>query len=472
MKTVTRSHTPRRVRTFGLRTRILSTFGLGSLALSTFLALSTYNFTRSNLVEERESSAIVKAQQDADRLRNDLESNPTSVQSAIERLGAERPLVYFRGTWTGDDARFSSTAIPTSMLDAVLDRREPSVMRTEVDGELVVLIGIPLTSVDGAYFEFPTIDDVRSTLNSVGLALIFAAGITTLIGIVLGAIAASRAVRPLVAASQAAQAIAGGRLDTRLEESNDPDLSALTASFNEMAAALESRVERDTRFTSDVSHELRSPLQTLKASVEVMQARRDEMPERAQAALDLLVADVARFQGLVEDLLEISRFDAGAIKLVIEELLVGEFVRQAVSISSAAETPVRIAENAHDLVIKGDRRLLARVIANLIDNGRSYGGGDMIVSVFAPDDEEPPTQVWITVDDHGPGVAPSERELIFERFARGGVAGRRSGSEGAGLGLALVSEHVRLHRGRVWVDDRPDGLEGARFVIELPAERA
>ncbi|MEY2641430.1 MAG: hypothetical protein RLZZ368_77 [Actinomycetota bacterium] len=313
---------------------------------------------------------------------------------------------------------------------------------------------------------------MRSTLNSVGLALIFAAGITTLIGIVLGAIAASRAVRPLVAASQAAQAIAGGRLDTRLEESNDPDLSALTASFNEMAAALESRVERDTRFTSDVSHELRSPLQTLKASVEVMQARRDEMPERAQAALDLLVADVARFQGLVEDLLEISRFDAGAIKLVIEELLVGEFVRQAVSISSAAETPVRIADNAHDLVIKGDRRRLARVIANLIDNGRSYGGGDMIVSVFAPDDEEPPTQVWITVDDHGPGVAPSERELIFERFARGGVAGRRSGSEGAGLGLALVSEHVRLHRGRVWVDDRPDGLEGARFVIELPAERA
>jgi signal transduction histidine kinase len=143
-----------------------------------------------------------------------------------------------------------------------------------------------------------------------------------------------------------------------------------------------------------------------------------------------------------------------------------------VSISSAAETPVRIADNAHDLVIKGDRRRLARVIANLIDNGRSYGGGDMIVSVFAPDDEEPPTQVWITVDDHGPGVAPSERELIFERFARGGVAGRRSGSEGAGLGLALVSEHVRLHRGRVWVDDRPDGLEGARFVIELPAERA
>jgi two-component system sensor histidine kinase MtrB len=463
-----------RRRSFGLRTRILATFGLGSLVLSTFLALSTYNFTRSNLVNERESTAITKVYQEAGRLQSDLTSNPTNVQAAIERLGAERPLVYFRGTWTGDDARFSSAAIPASMLNAVLDERRPSVMRTEVDGELVILIGVPLTDVDGAYFGFPTIDDIRSTLNSVGLALIFAAGITTLVGIVLGAIAASRAVRPLVAASQAAQAIAGGRLDTRLVDSNDPDLAALTTSFNAMAMALEQRVERDTRFTSDVSHELRSPLQTLKASVEVMQARRDELPERTRAALDLMVADVARFQGLVEDLLEISRLDAGGVKLVVEELLVGEFVRQAVGISSAAETPVRVAPDAEDVIIRGDRRRLARVIANLIDNGRSYGGGEMEVNVFVPDDEdgEPITQIWITVEDRGPGVAPSERELIFERFARGGVAGRRSGSEGAGLGLALVDEHVRLHRGRVWVDDRPDGLEGARFVIELPAERS
>lgn len=468
-----RARRPRR-RSFGLRTRILATFGLGSLVLSTFLALSTYNFTRSNLVDERESTAITKVYQSAERLQSDLTSNPTNVQAAIERLGADRPLVYFRGTWTGDDARFSSTAIPPSMLSAVLEQRQPSVMRTEVDGELVILVGVPLSDVEGAYFEFPTIDDIRSTLNSVGLALIFAAGITTLVGIVLGAIAASRAVRPLVAASQAAQAIAGGRLDTRLVDSNDPDLAALTTSFNAMAMALEQRVERDTRFTSDVSHELRSPLQTLKASVEVMQARRDELPERTQAALDLMVADVARFQGLVEDLLEISRLDAGGVKLVVDELLVGEFVRQAVGISSAAETPVRVAPDAEDVLIRGDRRRLARVIANLIDNGRSYGGGEMEVNVFVPDDDgsETITNIWITVEDRGPGVAPSERELIFERFARGGVAGRRSGSEGAGLGLALVDEHVRLHRGRVWVDDRPDGLDGARFVIELPAERS
>ena len=96
----------------------------------------------------------------------------------------------------------------------------------------------------------------------------------------------------------------------------------LASSFNDMASALQQRIERDARFASDVSHELRSPLMTLSASVEVMEARRDEMPERAQAALDLLTSDVSRFQGLVEDLLEISRFDAGAIRLHLEDLQV------------------------------------------------------------------------------------------------------------------------------------------------------
>jgi len=462
---------PRLLKPIGLRSRILITFGLGSFALSLFLALATYNFTRSNLVEDREKNVIEQAYENAAQLAIDLRSNPSNTQTVIERLTANRPLLYFRGTWTGDNARFSSNVIDRNMLVATIDNREPRTMRIEVDKELVLAIGIPLDSADAAYFEFPSMQDVRSTLNSINLALTLAAIITTLLGVFLGAIVASRAVRPLTAASQAAQAIAGGRLDTRLEETDDPDLSALTSSFNDMAAALELRVERDTRFTSDVSHELRSPLMTLAASVEVMHARREEMPERAQVALDLLIADVARFQGLVEDLLEISRFDAGAIRLNVEELLVGEFVRQAVAISSLPTTSVLVTSTADQIIIRGDRRRLARVIANLVDNGRAYGGGELEISVFVPDDEDPPSQVWITVEDHGLGVPLEERDLIFERFARGVVAGRRSGSDGAGLGLSLVDEHVKLHRGRVWVEERHDGSEGACFIIELPAER-
>ena len=220
-----------------------------------------------------------------------------------------------------------------------------------------------------------------------------------------------------------------------------------------------------------MSHELRSPLMTLAASAEVLRARRDDMPEKAQAALDLLVADVSRFQGLVEDLLEISRFDAGAIRLNLEDLLLAEFVRQAVSVSSAPQTPVVVTERGERLVISGDKRRLARVVANLIDNGRLHGGGDLSVQLSeALGEPDPVSHAWITVEDHGPGVPQEERSVVFERFARGVSAGRRSVSDGAGLGLALVDEHVRMHGGRVWVEDRADGEPGARFVIELPAE--
>jgi signal transduction histidine kinase len=133
------------------------------------------------------------------------------------------------------------------------------------------------------------------------------------------------------------------------------------------------------------------------------------------------------------------------------------------------ETPVHVSERAERALIRGDRRRLARAIANLIDNARAYGGGEAEVFITVNDDGEPISYLTIAVVDNGPGVAPEERSLVFERFARGGGAGRRTGSEGAGLGLALVDEHVRMHGGRVWVEDRLDGEPGARFVIELMA---
>ncbi|MDQ3312871.1 MAG: HAMP domain-containing histidine kinase, partial [Actinomycetota bacterium] len=294
------------------------------------------------------------------------------------------------------------------------------------------------------------------------------------LGVGLGLFASRRAVRPLGAAAQAATAIASGRLDTRLEPTDDPDLTVLSNAFNEMAATLQRRLEQDARFASDVSHELRSPLMTLSASVEVMDSRRDEMPERAQTALDLLKSDVVRFQSLVEDLLEISRYDAGAVRLHLEPLLAAEFVRNAVAVSSIPETPVQVSPQAEHIVIEADRRRLARVVANLIDNARAYGGGSPTVSIAearAADEISEAAEVshvQIVVEDSGPGIAADERKRIFDRFSRGAAAaGRRGGTEGAGLGLSLVAEHVRMHGGRVWAEDRPNDEPGARFVIEL-----
>jgi two-component system, OmpR family, sensor histidine kinase MtrB len=471
--------TPRRLRRWSLRSRILWTFGIGTFVLAALLAVTTYGFTRSNLVDQRDRAGINQTYGNARRMVSDLRSNPSSVQPLLARLSTARPLVRYRDAWTAGDAQFGSDQVPRELLTTVVDDGEPARMITIIGGMPMLVIGIPLPEVGASYFEFISLDEVRSTLRSVGLSLLLAGGITTALGIILGSIAAQRAVRPLVDAAQAARTIASGRLDTRIETTDDPDLGLLAVAFNDMATALQQRVERDARFASDVSHELRSPLMTLSASIQVLESRRDELSERAQAALDLLSADVVRFKGLVEDLLEISRFDAGAVRLHLEVFPVAEFVRQAVAVSSMPSTPVLTTPESEDLLIRGDRRRLARVVANLIDNGRIHGGGDLQISVSmhldadatADDTGGLSLMVRIAVDDHGPGVPTDDRDLIFERFARGGSAGRRGSSEGAGLGLSLVREHVRLHRGSVWVTDRADGDSGSRFIIELPAER-
>jgi two-component system sensor histidine kinase MtrB len=214
-----------------------------------------------------------------------------------------------------------------------------------------------------------------------------------------------------------------------------------------------------------VSHELRSPLMTLAASIEVMDNQREEMPERARAALDLMVADIDRFRTLVEDLLEISRFDAGVVRLELEEVHLAELVMQAVSHATDDDVPVELDAGLAGVVVMADKRRIVRVIANLLDNARRYGGGASSVSLRRVGDE-----VQIAVEDHGEGVPASDRELIFERFNRGSASGRRGASDGVGLGLALVAEHVNLHGGQVWVEGRADGEPGARFVVQLPIQ--
>ncbi len=456
-----------------MRRRILLTFLLGSVALALFLALTTYGLTKSNLIQQRIDSSVRTSLSNAQDVGRELRSNPASTQSAQDSLrdnGVQDYLIWSDDEWTaGSPSTMDPASLPPDLASQVIDDGEAASQIARVGDQLGIVVGWNVRNV-GAYFEFFNLDEAEATLSSVRLSLVFAGLVSILLGFLLGVFAARRAVKPVATAAQAASSIAGGRLDTRLETSDDPDLRILTESFNDMAEALQQRVERDARFASDVSHELRSPLMTLAASVEVMEARRDEMPERAQAALDLLSSDVVRFQGLVEDLLEISRFDAGAIRLHLEELLAAEFVRQAVAVSSLPTTPIHVSERAEHTLIRGDRRRLARVIANLIDNARAYGGGEPEISITMVDDpEDPVTHLQIAVEDRGPGIPPDERDLVFERFARGGGAGRRTGSEGAGLGLALVDEHVRMHGGRVWVEDRPDGESGARFVIELMA---
>jgi len=449
----------------GLRLRVTLAFAFGALILSALLAGTTWGLTRRNLLEQRESTALRQVYLNAKIVRDKLPVPPEQVPDILGSLQTptgSRPVLQFGGAWFALTAEFGETSIPVALRRSVAEGT-PVRMRYDLRGRPQLAVGIPLPATDAAYFEVVDLTELQNTLSSLGISLLGAGAVTTLAGAMLGYWASRRALRPLADVSLAAEAIAGGRLDTRLSAVDDRDLAVLVRSFNDMARALQDRVERDARFASDVSHELRSPLMTLTAAVEVLSTRRDELTERGQAALELLVAEVGRFRQLVEDLLEISRFDAGAARLELDEVRIAELVMQAVHASADHDVPVELDAELAGTVVDADKRRLVRVIANLLDNARKYGGGATSVSLRPVDDG-----VQIAVEDAGPGVGPDERELIFDRFSRGGGAGRRGSGEGVGLGLALVAEHVRLHGGRVWVEERADGQQGARFVVELP----
>jgi signal transduction histidine kinase len=306
--------------------------------------------------------------------------------------------------------------------------------------------------------------ELESTLRLLRVILIGVAIVSSVAGAGLGYFTARRALAPVPRISNAARRIAAGDFTTRLDLQVDRDLAVLSTAFNDMVDAVKLRLEREQRFTTDVSHELRSPLTTLAASVEVLQRRQDSLPRTAQQAVELLSEDLSRFQRLVEDLLEISRMEAGAAQLELSRFKLAEFLENAIAQSRSPEIMLQCPDEVAEVPIVADKRRLFQIMTNLINNAAKYAEGATGISFEVVDE-----QVQIVVDDAGPGVPATERDRIFERFGRiGSEAGNRASGTGFGLGLSLVAEHVRLHNGEVWVTDRIDGQRGARFVVKLP----
>jgi signal transduction histidine kinase len=453
-----------RFRRLGLRARITLLFALGAMLLSTIVAGVTWTITRQNLVDEREAVSrdqfLANATQVDQRLA-DTDLDVEDLLSSLPSPSGAQPILFVDGDAFTTGLDVDERTLPAALRSQVQEGMA-SVMTYRVEDEPQLAQGVPLPDENAEYYEVVDLSPLEQTLSSLAALLLVTSVLTTLAGAALGWWASRGALRPLAEVSMAAEAIAGGRLDTRLSSLDDPDLAVLASSFNDMASALEDRIERDARFASDVSHELRSPLMTLSASIEVLEKRRDEMPERARAALDLLVGEIARFQVLVTDLLEISRVDAGQVHLEREPVDVAELVIQTVS-ASPHPVPVRIDDDATEVILDVDKRRLVRVLDNLLDNAEKHGGGATGVSLTKVGGH-----VTIAVEDAGPGVDEEDRRRVFHRFSRGSGAGRRGSADGVGLGLALVDEHVRLHGGEVHVEDRPDGESGARFVVELP----
>jgi two-component system, OmpR family, sensor histidine kinase MtrB len=466
---------------FGLRVQATLTLAVGALLVSVAVATLTYVVARRSLVAERRSVVQQLVFSDAAEVQSALSRSGSNVAALLRRQN-QRDLstVLFvdAEVYTSTES-LSSKRIPDSLRELVspgtLAAKVPAV-RTPGDfayqivrhsGRTELVVGVPLTALEAEFYGVASLADVESRLRSLARTLAIAALLSSVGAALVGRTVIRRALRPLSDVASGAADISSGRLDTRLPLTGDADLDPLLASFNDMAQTLQDRIEREARFASDVSHELRTPLTALVTAAGLLDGRRDELGERSQKTLDVLVTQTAHFERLVLDLLEISRFDAGAAELHAEVVQLPELVRAVIRVNGSDAAVEWLELDPPEMCV--DKRRVERMIANLLQNAANYGGGAISVRlVNAPDDAsgEGPRHVHIVVDDAGPGVPEAERAVIFERFRRGQSQQRAtSAPKGTGLGLSLVRAHANLHGGDVWVEDRPGG--GARFVVDI-----
>ena len=452
-----------RLRRLSLRRRVTLTFLLTGIVASLSLSAVSYFTARSYLLERRDEVAERQAFNNAQLIRSQIRTRRTEAFDFISGVRTERngfAVLHLspENLFFSQEIRYTQSAFPPELIDATLNGIT-SRQRFSLDGQPYVGIGVYVAETGAHYFEaFPLADEQR-TLNIIVSALLLGVVVVGTLATTVGWGVSRRLMRPLERVSEAAGDIAEGGLDTRLDQESDPDLSRLVTSFNEMADAVQARIEREARFASDVSHELRSPITALAAAVEVLDARRADLPERTQQALDVVVSQIRRFDQMVLDLLELSRSDVGILDLHREDVELSPFIHRVaqrygiedLTIETRPDTPATASI---------DKRRFERIIANLLDNARLHGGGVSRVTI-----ESGPSGHRIAVEDNGPGVTQSDRSRIFERFTRGSAGRSRAG--GTGLGLALVAEHARAHGGSAWVEDAPGG--GARFVVELPS---
>jgi two-component system sensor histidine kinase MtrB len=456
------------VKPFGwvsVRHRVIAAFALGSVAVSAVVAVVTWNLTTGYMLQQREQSVSRQALVNARLVDDALSPGSTDLGALLTGLASSPEAAIFvrqRDGWISGGTATDNINVgdmPPALI-AAADRGDIARQRLRIGGAPIVAVAMRLTDAEASYVEVFPLRDLDRIFRFVSLMLLGGVLASGVLGASVGWWASRRVLRPLTELTAAAARIAHGDLSTRLPERDDKDLGPIAAAFNETAGDLQARVARDARFASDVSHELRSPVTTMAAAMEVLVRRRDEVPPAARHAIDLLDTDLRRFRRLVGDLLEISKVDQGAFRLSAERLDLTELTRNVLARSAGGAGTAVPVEAPGPVPVLGDRRRLEQVVSNLVDNAERHGRGLVRIAVCRTD-----RVTRLEVDDAGPGVPPADRERIFERFARVSDRDRHVDDTGSGLGLALVAQHVRLHSGRVWVTDRPGG--GARFVVEL-----
>jgi two-component system sensor histidine kinase MtrB len=433
-------------------------------------------------------SGLQRAAQQFDAVAGGQRAVTKTAESLVGQLAgrgsAEDYGVFLLSQTAGERSAYLPTDYPTSALpvavrnDVATSGREAwalTLLRRPGSPPVpAVAAGAPVDSGSADYelfYVFP-LDQQQQSLALVHRTVLLSGAALVLLLVGIAAVVTRQVVRPVRAAASTAERLASGRHRERLPVKGRDELASLGTSFNRMAEQVEQQISQlrelsrvQQRFVADVSHELRTPVTTVRMAADVLHDARGELPPDLARAAELLQAQLDRFEGLLGDLLEISRHDAGAATLEAEPTDLSELVRRVVeSAEPLAErrlVPVQVDVPGEPVIAEVDGRRVERILRNLVSNAIEHGTGHPVHVRLQPG----PASVGITVRDHGAGLRPGQAALVFGRFWRADPARARA-TGGTGLGLSIALEDAQLHGG--WLQAWGEPGRGSVFRLTLP----
>lgn len=463
-----------------------------SIVLLVLAGVLLLNQTTAGVVEAKKESALNEAAGAYAFMQEQLR-NPdvrgVAIHETLNRLAdlADAQVAQYRLVIQGPTSSLVSAGIvPESVPDELRRAVEQSegmfvtptsVQFTDAEANPVPgwVVGTSLIGPTGerfpVFYIFPMTAEIQ-TLRSLQAAVLVTGVVLTAALSLVAYLVTAQVVTPVRRASRAALRLASGELDLRLKVRGTDDIASLAQSMNQMASQLQQRIrELETlstlqqRFVSDVSHELRTPMTTIKMAADVLHEARDSFDPVQRRSAELMSAEIDRFDLMLADLLEISRFDAGAAVLALDEVDVGALVRSEVDdhrgLAESLGVELVVQVEPGDNTAQLDSRRIRRVMRNLITNATEHAEGRQVRIAVASDQEA----VAVTVRDYGVGFEAEDAARVFDRFWRADPSRTRIVG-GSGLGLSIAMEDARLHHGWLTAWGRPG--RGAQFRLTLP----
>ncbi|WP_354640926.1 HAMP domain-containing sensor histidine kinase [Kitasatospora camelliae] len=375
-------------------------------------------------------------------------------------------------TASSDPSRFTVGHVPKSLRSTVATPRETGPtnpyayhlywQRVNLDGPYLVG-GTRVVPTGPTAYMFKSLENERADLNTLGWSLAIATLLALIGSALLAQAASSTVLRPVKRLGEAARRLGAGELDTRLEVEGGDELADLARTFNRAAASLSEQVAelsareaQSRRFVADMSHELRTPLTAMTAVTDILEDEADALDPMIEPAVRLVVSETRRLSDLVENLMEVTRFDAGTAKLVADEVDIADLIMSCID-GRAWYDAVEV-DTPRGILATVDPRRLDVVFANLIGNALKHGGSPVRVEL-----RQEGEQVVVRVSDSGPGIPEEVLPHVFDRFYKADKG--RARSEGSGLGLSIAMANAQIHGGTITA---ANGERGAVFTLTLP----